>query len=186
MQVLDDGRLTDNKGVTVNFKNTIIIMTSNLGSSIIQSKIEKTGGSLSDFEYEEIKEKLMDLMRQTIRPEFLNRVDDTIVFHPLGREHIRNIIDIQLARVDKMLAHNNIKITVRDSAKEWLSTKGYDPIYGARPLKRVIQKELTNKLATILLSRNADGAAEFEVKVNPEASGLLFTEVFNDVEAWAE
>jgi ATP-dependent Clp protease ATP-binding subunit ClpB len=186
LQVLDDGRLTDNKGVTVNFKNTIIIMTSNIGSEYISQRIEQTGGKLSEPEYIELKEKLINRLKQTMRPEFLNRIDDVIVFHPLGREHLRRIIDIQLARVQAMLTKNQITLSVRDTAKEWLSEKGYDPVYGARPLKRVIQTELVNKLATLLLSREKAGSVEFEVTLNSDNTGLAFVEVFNDPNAWAE
>jgi ATP-dependent Clp protease ATP-binding subunit ClpB len=186
LQVLDDGRLTDNKGVTVNFKNTIIIMTSNIGSEYISQRIEQTGGKLSEPEYLELKEKLISRLKQTVRPEFLNRIDDVIVFHPLGREHLRRIIDIQLARVQAMLTKNQITLSVRETAKEWLSEKGYDPVYGARPLKRVIQAELVNKLATLLLSREKAGSVEFEVTLNSDNTGLAFVEVFNDPNAWAE
>lgn len=186
LQVLDDGRLTDNKGVTVNFKNTIIIMTSNIGSHLISQKIERTGGNLSAQELEELKIKLLDQLKQSVRPEFLNRVDDTIVFHPLTRDDVRQIIDVQLQRVEQMLDKNHIKITVRDSVKEWLAARGFDPVYGARPLKRAIQTELINKLATVLLSRESDDAAEYEVVLNDDNTGLIFNEIFNDVEAWAE
>jgi ATP-dependent Clp protease ATP-binding subunit ClpB len=185
LQVLDDGRLTDNKGVTVNFKNTIIIMTSNIGSEYISQRIEQTGGKLSEQEYIELKEKLITRLKQTMRPEFLNRIDDVIVFHPLGREHLRRIVDIQLARVQALLSKNQITLSVRETAKEWLAEKGYDPVYGARPLKRVIQTELVNKLATLLLSRDKAGPVEFEVTLNSDNTGLAFVEVFNDPNAWA-
>ena len=152
LQVLDEGRLTDNKGVTVDFKNTIIIMTSNIGSHLIVNEMEKSGGELSEEKYENLQNQLIDQLKKTIRPEFLNRVDDTIVFHPLGREHIRSIVDIQLRRVHQLLAKNKVTLHVSDNVKDWLAVRGYDPVYGARPLKRVLQQNITNKLATQLLS----------------------------------
>ena len=186
LQVLDDGRLTDNKGVTVNFTNTVIIMTSNIGSHLIQQKIDASGGELVWDDYIELQKLLMDNLRQVIRPEFLNRVDDTIVFHPLGREHIRRIVDIQLARVHKLLEYNNIKLSVPDAVKDWLAARGYHASYGARPLKRLIQNEITNKLATILLSRDTEGAAQYDVQVSKDGEALTFLEVFEDAGAWSE
>jgi len=185
LQVLDDGRLTDNKGVTVDFTNTVIIMTSNIGSHLIQQKIDATGGELGWDDYIDLQKMLMDNLRQVIRPEFLNRVDDTIVFHPLGREHIRKIVDIQLARVYKLLEHNRIKLHVPDSVKDWLAARGYHASYGARPLKRLIQAEITNKLATILLSRTTEGAAQYDVQVSKDGEALTFIEVFDSAEAWS-
>lgn len=186
LQVLDDGRLTDNKGVTVNFTNTVIIMTSNIGSHLIQQKIDASGGELVWDDYIELQKLLMDNLRQVIRPEFLNRVDDTIVFHPLGREHIRRIVDIQLARVHKLLEYNKIKLYVPDAVKDWLAARGYHASYGARPLKRLIQNEITNKLATILLSRDTEGAAQYDAQVSKDGEALTFLEVFEDAGAWSE
>lgn len=186
LQVLDDGRLTDNKGVTVNFTNTVIIMTSNIGSHLIQQKIDASGGELVWDDYIELQKLLMDNLRQVIRPEFLNRVDDTIVFHPLGREHIRRIVDIQLARVHKLLEYNKIKLYVPDAVKDWLAARGYHASYGARPLKRLIQNDITNKLATILLSRDTEGAAHYDVQVSKDGEALTFLEVFEDAGAWSE
>lgn len=186
LQVLDDGRLTDNKGVTVDFKNTIIIMTSNIGSHLIQKKIEEKGGTFSDEEYGMLRSKLMDLLKQTIRPEFLNRVDDVIVFHPLGKDELRAIVDIQLRRVYSLLIKNHVKLNVSDEVKDWLAARGYDPVYGARPLKRLIQTEVVNKLAKLLLSREQEGPAEFEAKISADGEHLEFPEVFQDVETWAD
>lgn len=186
LQVLDEGRLTDNKGVTVDFKNTIIIMTSNIGSHLISNEIEKSGGDMSDEKYEELQNKLIEQLKQTIRPEFLNRVDDTIVFHPLGQEHIRAIVDIQLRRVHEMLRKNNVKLDVSDNVKDWLAARGYDPVYGARPLKRVIQQNITNKLATKLISREEESPVHYEATINKAKDGIDFAEVLDDVEAWAE
>jgi len=186
LQVLDEGRLTDNKGVTVDFKNTIIIMTSNIGSHLISNEIEKSGGEMSDEKYEELQNKLIEQLKQTIRPEFLNRVDDTIVFHPLGKEHIRAIVDIQLRRVHQMLNKNGIKLDIPDNIKDWLAVRGYDPVYGARPLKRVIQQNITNKLATLIIERDEEGPVHYEATINKAKDGIDFAEVVDDVEAWAE
>lgn len=186
LQVLDEGRLTDNKGVTVDFKNTIIIMTSNIGSHLISNEIEKSGGDMSDEKYEELQNKLIDQLKKTIRPEFLNRVDDTIVFHPLDQSHIRAIVDIQLKRVHQMLAKNQVTLDVPDTVKDWLASRGYDPVYGARPLKRVIQQNITNKLASLLLSREEEGPVHYEATLDASGDVIQFAEVLDDVEAWAE
>ena len=186
LQVLDEGRLTDNKGVTVNFTNTIIIMTSNIGSHLIQDKIEETGGRFSEEVYHELQDKLLDQLRKTIRPEFLNRVDDIIVFHPLSKEHIRMIVEIQLKRVDQMLEKRGVKVNITDGVKDWLAVRGYDPVYGARPLKRLIQTQIVNKLATHLIKRDDEGPAEFEATLSPDGETIEFAEVFSDAEAWAD
>lgn len=192
LQVLDDGRLTDNKGVTVDFKNTIIIMTSNIGSHLIADKIEAkkgelTDGELTDAEMSELEAKLMGQLKAAIRPEFLNRIDDVVVFHPLGREHLRSIVDIQLDRVLSMLALQQVTLTIPDVVREWLAARGYDPVYGARPLKRLIQQEVVNPLAKHLLRREDQGEpARFDVKVAKSGDHLDFLEVFDDVKAWAE
>jgi ATP-dependent Clp protease ATP-binding subunit ClpB len=186
LQVLDEGRLTDNKGVTVDFKNTIIIMTSNIGSHLISNEIEKSGGNMTDEKYEELQNKLIEQLKQTIRPEFLNRVDDTIVFHPLGEQHIRAIVDIQLRRVHKMLKKNNVKLDIPDAVKDWLAVRGYDPVYGARPLKRVIQQNITNKLASLLISRDEEGPVHYEATISKNGDAIEFAEVVEDAEVWAE
>ncbi|TNE74242.1 ATP-dependent chaperone ClpB [bacterium] len=186
LQVLDDGRLTDNKGVTVDFKNTIVIMTSNIGSHLINEKIEAKKGKLSDADLEELQSKLLDQLRQTIRPEFLNRIDDVIVFHPLGEEHLRSIVDIQLKRVHQLLAKQGILLTVPNKVKDWLAMHGYDPSFGARPLKRLIQNKMVNELAKKLLLRKTEGKATYETSVSADGSTLDFVEVFDDVSAWAD
>jgi ATP-dependent Clp protease ATP-binding subunit ClpB len=186
LQVLDEGRLTDNKGVTVDFKNTIIIMTSNIGSHLISNEIEKSGGSMTDEKYDELQNKLFEQLKKTIRPEFLNRVDDTIVFHPLDQSHIRSIVDIQLKRVHQMLSKNEVKLDVPENVKDWLAVRGYDPVYGARPLKRVIQQNITNKLASLLISRDEEGPIHFEATMNKNGDSIEFAEVVEDAEAWAE
>jgi len=186
LQVLDDGRLTDNKGVTVDFTNTIVIMTSNIGSHLISEEIEKSGGDMDETTYLELQNKLMDQLRKTIRPEFLNRIDDVVVFHPLDKSHIREIVDIQLRRIDKMLDRNKVTLHVSDNVKDWLAVRGYDPVYGARPLKRVIQTQIVNQLAKQLIEREDESEAiTYEATVSKEGNRLEFAEVFDDVEAWS-
>ncbi|TVQ75788.1 MAG: AAA family ATPase, partial [Balneolaceae bacterium] len=186
LQVLDDGRLTDNKGVTVDFTNTIVIMTSNIGSHEIRKKIEESGGDVREEDQIRLQSRLLEILKQTIRPEFLNRIDDIIVFHPLGKEQIRVIVDIQLKRVDTMLQKKQISLRVDDSVRDWLAERGYDPQYGARPLKRLIQREVTNKLASLLIARNSDEPVEYEVGIAKNGNELTFAEVFDDVKAWSE
>ena len=186
LQVLDEGRLTDNKGVTVDFTNTIIIMTSNIGSHLISDKIEEVGGDFSDEVYNELQDKLIDQLKKTIRPEFLNRVDDIIVFHPLSQENLRDIVEIQLERVYRMLGKRNVTLNVTSKVKDWLAKRGYDPVYGARPLKRLIQTEITNRLATQLIQREEDEPVEFEATLSNNGQQIDFAEVFSDAEAWAD
>ncbi len=187
LQVLDDGRLTDNKGVTVDFTNTIIIMTSNIGSHLISEEIEQSGGGLDENKYAELQNKLMDLLKKSIRPEFLNRIDDVVVFHPLSEVHIRKIVDIQLKRIHKMLEKNRVKLNISDKVKDWLAVRGYDPVYGARPLKRVIQTQLVNQLAKHLIEReDEEKILEYEVTVAKGGNSLEFAEVVENVEEWAE
>ncbi|MCS7053625.1 MAG: ATP-dependent chaperone ClpB [Ignavibacterium sp.] len=174
LQVLDDGRLTDNQGRTVNFKNTIIIMTSNLGSHIIQDKLDAVLEDRIDVVMGELREQLYDLLRRTIRPEFLNRIDEIVLFKPLTRKEIRKIVDIQLERVQKQLSEREITIIVSDDAKDWLAQTGYDVTFGARPLKRVIQKYLVNPLAQELLAGKFDNGDTIKVDVS-ERAGLVFT-----------
>ncbi|WP_276134648.1 ATP-dependent chaperone ClpB [Polluticoccus soli] len=156
LQVLDDGRLTDNKGRVVNFKNTIIIMTSNMGSQIIQENFANLEGKDLDTVVEATKEEVMDLLKQTMRPEFLNRVDDVIMFHPLMRKEIKGIIRIQLENLQEQLAKQNIDLQFTDYALDYLSQRGFDPQYGARPLKRVIQKDIINLLSRKIIAGEID------------------------------
>jgi len=186
LQVLDDGRLTDNKGVTVDFKNTIVIMTSNIGSHMINDKIEAKNGKLTDEDLEDLEKKLLDQLRITIRPEFLNRIDDVIVFHPLDEEHLRYIVDIQLARVYQLLEKQHITLVVPNAVKDWLALHGFDPRFGARPLKRLIQNKVVNELAKKLLVRKTEGRSTFETAISSDSSKLDFVEVFDDVSAWAD
>ena len=174
LQVLDDGRLTDNQGRTVNFKHTIIIMTSNLGSHIIQDKLESYNEKNADEILGQLREQMHDLLRRTIRPEFLNRIDEIVLFKPLLKSEIRQIVDIQLARVQKMLQEKEITLDVSDDAKDWLAQLGYDVTFGARPLKRVIQKYLINPLSQELLAGNFVDGDTIKVNVS-ERVGLVFS-----------
>ena len=151
LQVLDDGRLTDNKGRVVNFKNTIIIMTSNMGSSLIRENFEKMTPETHDKVVDETKVQVLELLKKTIRPEFLNRIDDIIMFTPLNEEEIRKSVTLQLNSVKKMLAQNGIALEFTDAALAFISDKGFDPQFGARPVKRVIQKYVLNELSKELL-----------------------------------
>lgn len=152
LQVLDDGHLTDNKGRTVNFKNTIIIMTSNTGSAIIQENFSHLRDDNRDEIIAKTRNEVFELLKQSIRPEFLNRIDEVIMFTPLSRDEISDIVRLQFAHVQKQLAEQNIFITASDEAMDWLAQLGYDPIYGARPLKRVIQKRILNELSKEILA----------------------------------
>jgi ATP-dependent Clp protease ATP-binding subunit ClpB len=164
LQVLDDGRLTDGQGRTVDFRNTLIILTSNLGADILANQPEGQDSTA-------VKDQVMDVVRASFRPEFLNRLDEIILFHRLFREHMAGIVDIQLQRLTKRLADRKIVLDFDEKAKAWLGEHGYDPIYGARPLKRTIQKNLENPLATMLLEdRIKDGQT---VKISAGKNGLV-------------
>jgi len=156
LQVLDDGRLTDNKGRVVNFKNTIIIMTSNLGSHIIQEKFE----NISELDYpkaaDSAKREVMELLKQTIRPEFLNRIDETIMFNPLSKGNVRQIVRIQLDELKKLLLEQDVKLVVTNDAFDWIADNGYDPFFGARPVKRLIQRTVLKELSKAILGNTLD------------------------------
>jgi ATP-dependent Clp protease ATP-binding subunit ClpB len=172
LQVLDDGRLTDGQGRTVDFKNTVIIMTSNLGADALASGDE---GELSAAQTDAV----MNAIRAHFRPEFINRIDETVFFKRLGRDEIDHIVDIQMVRLAKLLAGRKMEIELTENARKWLADRGYDPVYGARPLKRVIQKELQDPLARLLLEgRIHDGET---IKVNVEEDSLSINGVPNDV-----
>lgn len=155
LQVLDDGRLTDNKGRTVNFKNTLIIMTSNIGSDIIQRAFENISDENLLSASETAKIEVMERLKQTVRPEFLNRIDEVVMFHPLMRKQIHDIVELQLGNLRHLLQQKEIQLEVTTEALNWLAEEGFDPQYGARPLKRTIQKELVNKLSKLLLAGEA-------------------------------
>jgi ATP-dependent Clp protease ATP-binding subunit ClpB len=147
LQVLDEGRLTDNKGRTVNFRNVIIIMTSNLGSEIIRDRMDKWNNNMPEKEELLLREEILSLLRKTLKPEFLNRIDEIVMFRPLNEDQIKEIVKIQLGAIEHMLAGYNLKLVVKENALDWLTEKGYDPQLGARPVKRLIQKEIVNELS---------------------------------------
>ncbi|MBQ2321751.1 MAG: AAA family ATPase, partial [Bacteroidales bacterium] len=152
LQVLDDGRLTDNKGRTVDFKNTIIIMTSNLGSNLIQEEFEKNGNQITPELIATSKREVMELLRKTIRPELLNRIDEIVTFTPLSKERVKEVVGLQFTNVRKMLGKNGIELDITPEATEWLADVGYDPMYGARPVKRALQTYVLNDLSKRILS----------------------------------
>ena len=172
LQVLDDGRLTDNKGRTVNFKNTIIIMTSNMGSSLIRENFEKMTDANHDEVVENTKRQVLELLKKTIRPEFLNRIDDIIMFTPLNEKEIREIVGLQLNGVKKMLAQNGVTLEFTDEALNLIANKGYDPQFGARPVKRVIQRMVLNELSKELLSGHVN--RERPIVIDRVGDGLVF------------
>ena len=172
LQVLDDGRLTDNKGRVVNFKNTIIIMTSNMGSSLIRENFEKMTPETHDKVVDETKVQVLELLKKTIRPEFLNRIDDIIMFTPLNEEEIRKIVIVQLNSVKKMLAQNGIALEFTDAALTFISDKGFDPQFGARPVKRVIQKYVLNELSKELLGGKIN--KDRPITIDSNGAGLVF------------
>jgi len=164
LQILDDGRLTDGQGRVVSFKNTVIIMTSNVGSPIIQDWTQQGK------DQEAIRVRVMEELRVHLRPEFLNRIDEVIVFAPLSRDQIGTIVEIQLARLRKLLADRKLRLELSPAARNQLGEEGYDPIYGARPLKRVIQQRIQNPLALQLLQGNFRAGDSVVVDVNPDGS----------------
>ena len=172
LQVLDDGRLTDNKGRLVNFKNTIIIMTSNIGSSLIRENFEKIDGNNREEIIEKSKNEVMELLKQSVRPEFLNRIDDIIMFAPLNEEEIGEIVSIQLNSVKKLLAQNGITLNFTPEAVKFIAHEGYDPQFGARPVKRVIHRNVLNHLSKELLAQKIDRSKPIIIDVNED--GLVF------------
>jgi ATP-dependent Clp protease ATP-binding subunit ClpB len=152
LQILDDGRLTDSKGHTVNFKNCIIIMTSNIGAHLIQEEMEKIDGGQRDAVLSDLQDKLFQLLKQKVRPEFLNRIDEIILFTPLTREELKKIVTIQFDRIRATALRQHITLTITDAAIDWLSNAGFDPAFGARPLKRVMQRRITNRISELILS----------------------------------
>ena len=165
LQVLDDGRLTDNKGRVVNFKNTIIIMTSNMGSQVIQENFEKVTEKNKEEVVERTKVEVINLLRQTIRPEFLNRIDEVIMFQPLMKNDIKGIISIQLQGLKKMLVNSGIDLQFSDYTLDYLAENGFDPQFGARPLKRLIQKQIVNQLSKRILAGDIDKSKPVMVDV---------------------
>ncbi|MDR2003921.1 MAG: ATP-dependent chaperone ClpB [Prevotella sp.] len=174
LQVLDDGRLTDNKGRTVDFKNTIIIMTSNIGAHLIQEKIELLNGKNRDEILEETKLEIYNLLRKNIRPEFLNRIDEVIMFTPLTRNEILDIVLLQFNSIRKSLENNGIDIEITDAAANWIADEGYDPGYGARPIKRLIQKTILNQLSKKILA--GDVSKDKKILIDSDGKSLIFKE----------
>jgi ATP-dependent Clp protease ATP-binding subunit ClpB len=158
LQVLDDGRLTDNKGRVVNFKNTIIIMTSNMGSDVIQEAFDDMKPGEEERVLERTKQTVFELLKRNIRPEFLNRIDETIMFRPLTKSDILRIVHIQLDGLKKLLLENDIRLVPTDDAITYIAEAGYDPHFGARPVKRVIQRQVLNELSKQILSGTIDKA----------------------------
>jgi ATP-dependent Clp protease ATP-binding subunit ClpB len=166
LQILDDGRLTDGHGRTVDFKNSVVIMTSNIGSQWIMDLGEK--------DYEEMRRRVMDAVRAHFKPEFLNRVDELIIFHSLGLKEIKAIVEIQVKKLEQRLLEKRIQLKMSEKAKEWLAKEGFDPAYGARPLKRVIQKEIQDKLALMLLEGKFKEGDSIIAEVNERKGELVF------------
>jgi ATP-dependent Clp protease ATP-binding subunit ClpB len=172
LQVLDDGRLTDNKGRTVNFKNTIIIMTSNLGSQLIRERVEQAGGMLSNNELDSLNKQLLAMLKQTIRPEFLNRIDETIMFLPLTQKEISQVVELQLNNLKHMLADQDVELQFTPQAVGYLAEVGYDPEFGARPVKRAIQRYVLNELSKKLLGGTIDRSRP--IVIDEFGDGLVF------------
>ncbi|MES1261534.1 MAG: AAA family ATPase, partial [Acidobacteriota bacterium] len=170
LQILDDGRLTDGQGRTVNFRNTILIMTSNVGSH----RILEFKGSFAGPGYERMKDAVMDELRAGFRPEFLNRIDEIIVFHALGEEHLKQIVEIQLDHLRQRLAERHIRLTLTEAARTFLVTTGYDPIYGARPLKRAIQKQVETRLGRLIIAGKVHDGEEVVVDLDAAKGELTF------------
>ncbi|MCM1339930.1 MAG: AAA family ATPase, partial [Muribaculaceae bacterium] len=170
LQIFDDGRLTDSKGRTVDFKNTVIIMTSNIGSDIILE--DSLNAAINQGNFDETKEKVMAIMRERFKPEFLNRVDETIFFKALTLSQLSSIVDIQMEHLRSLLNEHNITFEITDDAKEFLATRGFNPIYGARPLKRVIRQMVENPLSKLILAQKfIDGD---NLKIDVKDDELVF------------
>lgn len=174
LQVLDDGRLTDGQGRTVSFKNAIIIMTSNIGTELIQEQLAEITEATRELVMDELREKIINLLKMRVRPEFLNRVDEVVLFNPLTKSEVRNIVAVQTAKLQAKLRDKDIELQITEKALDWLAAKGFDISYGARPLKRIIQRSVTDKLAVKLLSGDiANGAT---VIVDVDIDGDLVVE----------
>ena len=173
LQVLDDGRLTDNKGRTVDFRNTIIIMTSNMGSNIISERFATAFGEPKPELLESVKGEVVELLKQHLKPEFLNRIDEIVMFEPLGRKAIEQIVDIQLRHVASMLSNNGIEMHYSEAARNYIARVGFDPLYGARPIKRAIQREVVNTLSKRILAGTIDRSRP--ITIDSDGEGLIFT-----------
>jgi len=179
LQILDDGRLTDGHGRTVDFKNTIVIMTSNTGVELIKRDMaigftpQKDGDKARKQSYEQMKEKVMEAVKKTFRPEFLNRIDEIIVFHELTEEQLRSIVDLMVGDLQKRLADRKLEVELTEEAKSWLAKEGFDPLYGARPLRRAIERYVENPLSTKLL--RGEFSPGDTIIVDRGDDGLTFT-----------
>ena len=171
-EIEKDGRLTDNKGRLVNFKNTIIIMTSNMGSSLIRENFEKITPENKDEITEMTKRQVLDLLKQSIRPEFLNRIDETIMFTPLNEKEIEQIVAMQLKGIEKLLASNGVKLDITPAALAFVAKEGYDPQFGARPVKRIIHRYILNQLSKDLLAQKVDKSKP--IVIDADENGLVF------------
>lgn len=183
LQVLDDGRLTDNKGRIANFKNTLIIMTSNLGGNLIQEKYNEAKGDEKAWQLyfkEEAKTAIMDLLKLSVRPEFLNRIDEIVLFDPLGKQHIRQIVQIQFQQIQERLAEQSIVLDATADALDYLGQEGYDPVFGARPLKRVLQRRVMNELSKLILKGEIQKDAVIMIELDETKTGLMFHNVLAD------
>jgi ATP-dependent Clp protease ATP-binding subunit ClpA len=169
LQILDDGRLTDSKGRTVNFKNTIIIMTSNIGAQMIQREMEGLDGRNAETVLAGLQDKLFLLLKQQVKPEFLNRIDEVILFTPLSRENLKEIVTIQFNIIRELALRQRITLTITEEALMWLAKTGFDPAFGARPLKRVIQRKITNLLSEMILSGKVDEGDTVEIDLEGDA-----------------
>ncbi|GAD05655.1 ClpB protein [Porphyromonas crevioricanis JCM 15906] len=174
LQVLDDGRLTDNKGRTVNFKNTIIIMTSNVGSNIIQQQLTGLSDNVTEETVEQTKQQILNLLKQSVRPEFLNRIDEVIVFRPLCKGEIRRIVELQLQAVSALLAENGLKMTYTPAVVDRVAERGFDPEFGARPVKRVLQREILNELSKALLAAQVTGEHPIVIDLDEKGESIIF------------
>ncbi|MBQ2703053.1 MAG: AAA family ATPase, partial [Alistipes sp.] len=174
LQVLDDGRLTDNKGRTVDFRNTIIIMTSNMGSHLIQENFAASfnGERLDPEVVERTRRDVVEMLKQQLKPEFLNRIDEIVMFEPLTHKEIEKIVNIQMGIIARMLAENGIQLEYDSAAREWIASAGYDPMFGARPVKRVVQREVINLLSKEILAGNID--REHPIRIGADSHGLTF------------
>jgi ATP-dependent Clp protease ATP-binding subunit ClpB len=176
LQVLDDGRLTDNKGRTVDFRNTIIIMTSNMGSHLIQERFASAfaGDEPTEELVERTREEVVEMLKQQLKPEFVNRIDEIVMFSPLTRRDIEHIVDIQMGIIARMLKHNGLKLEYTTAARDLIARLGYDPLYGARPVKRVIQREVVNALSKRILAGEVD--REKEIKIDANGEEIVFSQ----------
>jgi ATP-dependent Clp protease ATP-binding subunit ClpB len=174
LQVLDEGHLTDNKGRLINFKNTIIIMTSNMGSQLIRDNFSKITDANREEVIDSTKEEVMGLLKQTIRPEFLNRIDEVVMFSPLNAKEIGQIVTLQMNSIEKTLLENDVRLDITDAAHAFLAQEGYDPEFGARPVKRAIHKYVLNPLSKDLIAGTVDRTRPIVVDVNAEGTGLKF------------